>query len=371
MIPYWLLFLVFAAGALWYSSTHVAQPQPAGTMASTPSHLRRSRGPGNRALIAAGLATALMIGLRFEVGTDWNSYDEIFEFISRDDLFRALGRTDVGFALLNWIVGKADQDIWVVNLVCALLFMFGLVRFARHQPNPWLAIAAAVPYLVIGVGMGYSRQAVAIGLSMAGLVAVSKGSFNRFVMWVLLGALFHRTAVILIPIVAIAYSRNRFQAVVVGLVGCLVGYYVLTSSQGLEHFQRVYVSRTYESEGAGIRLAMNLPPALIFLALSRRFTSNEIELRIWRNFAVIAVLSFVAYLFVTSNTALDRMALYIIPLQIFVFARLPNVFSSPTRPSGFLAVAVVAYSALVEFVWLNYSNNAQFWLPYQTYPIGS
>jgi len=369
MFPYWLLFLTFAMGALWFSNARTVVPEAVLIDPAT------ERGPnpdlaGHRLLLVAGVGTALMIGLRFEVGTDWRSYEEIFDSVSRLSLPEAITRIDPAYGLLNWLVAKAGPGIWLVNLLCGLLFMFGLVRFARHQPNPWLAIAVAVPYLVIGVGMGFSRQAVAIGLSMAGLVALSKGSFNRFVFWVLFGALFHRTAVILIPIVAIAYSRNRFQAVAVGFLGCLVGYYVLTSAQGLEHFQRTYVTRTYEAQGAGIRLAMNLPPAILCLAFSHYFTGDPIERRIWLNFAGIAALSFVGYLFISSTAALDRMALYVIPLQIFIFSRIPTAFANNGRSSGLLVVAVIAYSALIEFVWLNYSNNAVNWIPYELYPVG-
>jgi hypothetical protein len=32
-------------------------------------------------------------------------------------------------------------------------------------------------------------------------------------------------------------------------------------------------------------------------------------------------------------------------------------------------VLVVAYCALVEFVWLNFANHAKFWIPYQVYPL--
>ena len=41
-----------------------------------------------------------------------------------------------------------------------MLFWF----FVRRQPMPWLGLLVAIPYLVIVVGMGYSRQAIALGL---------------------------------------------------------------------------------------------------------------------------------------------------------------------------------------------------------------
>ncbi|MGE3977182.1 MAG: hypothetical protein AB7F94_06285 [Nitrospira sp.] len=33
-----------------------------------------------------------------------------------------------------------------------------------------------------------------------------------------------------------------------------------------------------------------------------------------------------------------------------------------------IVVAVVAYYALVQFVWLNYASHSQYWIPYQLMP---
>ncbi len=41
--------------------------------------------------------------------------------------------------------------------------MSGLVQFCRKQPLPWLALAVAAPFIIIVVGMGYTRQSVALG----------------------------------------------------------------------------------------------------------------------------------------------------------------------------------------------------------------
>lgn len=365
MLAYWLLFGLFAAGAVRFATTAAVAAAPGGPR--QPQELNRERGVSLLAI--AALVPALMIGLRYDVGTDWGAYADIFDQIDRRGLAWGFSRIDPAYALVNWLVGAAGIEFWLVNLVCGLLFMFGLVRFARLQPQPWLAVAVAIPYLVIGVGMGYSRQAVAIGLCMAGLAAISKGSFARFTFWVLAGALFHRSAVVLIPIVAIAYSRNRFQTVMIGLVGCVLGYFVLGGGQGLEHFQRGYISYSRESQGAALRLGMNVVPAVIFLIFARRFAGDPNELRIWRVFALIAVASFLVWLILPQTTALDRMALYLIPLQIFVFSRMPTSLGAPSSPSGMLLVAVTAYSALIQFVWLNFSNNARYWLPYQLYPL--
>ena len=102
--------------------------------------------------------------------------------------------------------------------------------------------------------------------------------------------------------------------------------------------------------------------------MSRRFTADETERKIWRNFAIIAILSFILWFRIDSTAPLDRMALYIIPLQIFVLSRIPHAFSGRERSEMFLVVLMIAYSALVQLVWLDFSNNAKNWVPYRLYP---
>jgi hypothetical protein len=64
-----------------------------------------------------------------------------------------------------------------------------------------------------------------------------------------------------------------------------------------------------------------------------------------------------------SSTAVDRLALYVMPLQIAVLSRFPLLFG----PAGTVIVAL--YSLAIEFVWLNFTTHARFWIPYQIYPL--
>ena len=89
--------------------------------------------------------------------------------------------------------------------------MWGTVVFCRDQPNPWLALLAAVPYMLVVVGMGYTRQAVALGFALLGLAALGHGRTRAFVIWIAIGATFHKSAVSLLPIAALAASHNRFM----------------------------------------------------------------------------------------------------------------------------------------------------------------
>jgi len=365
MLPYWFLFAIFAVGTIRSDGigyTRGGNPNAVQTYPGTPELARR----GTPLLAIAALFTAAMIGLRFEVGADWETYLIIYRVVGRLGPIEAMAHWEPGYVLINAVAERLDTGVWLVNLICGLIFMYGIVQFARGQPNPWLAILVGVPYLIIGVAMGYTRQAVAIGCCMAGFAALTRGSFWKMALWVLAGAMFHRTAIVVLPLVLLSYTRSVLQTLLVAVIGGYVGYKLLSANIGT--YQYTYISRVYESQGSGVRLAMNLPPAIIFLLLSQRFQFSKQERELWRNFSLAAVLSFLIWLATSNTVVVDRLALYLIPLQLVVLSRLPNALSNSETPSGEYKALVIFYCFFVQFTWLNFANHAKYWVPYKLYP---
>lgn len=242
------------------------------------------------------------------------------------------------------------------------------MRFCRALLRPWLAMAVSVPYLVIGVAMGYSRQGVALGLAMLGLVALMHRSTLRFVVWVVLGATFHKTAVLLLPIAALAASRNRLLTVAwVGMVS--VAAYGLLLQDSIDTLYSGYIDAGYQSEGALIRLLMNAVPAGILLLWWKRFRFGAGEASLWLWCSIISMVLLVILFISPSSTAVDRIALYMLPLQMVVSSHLPEVFGKPRGRDQELVFGVLLYYATVLFVWLNFANHSQYWLPYRFYPL--
>jgi len=318
-------------------------------------------------LIAGSTLVALMIGLRYEVGGDWGAYIRHFDAMRHLELGDALLMGDPGYTLLNWAVHKLGAEIWAVNITCGLIFAWGLYRLAVSQPNPWLAFAVAVPYLIIVVAMGYSRQGVAIGLLMLGFARLDKGSLLRFVLYTLLAASFHKTALIMLPLIAISVTRNR---VVVGAsIGAfaILGFYLFLQT-AVDEFTTSYVDARLTSEGALIRILMNLVPATIFLIFQKHFRLPDEQRILWRNLSFCAFGAFILLMAIQASTVVDRLALYMIPLQLVVLSRLPTALQRRGSSIGTLTIAVLAYSAAVQFTWLNFAAHASYWLPYKFYP---
>jgi hypothetical protein len=310
---------------------------------------------------------ALMIGLRHEVGGDWFNYLRNFDAASGSTLEEALAKQDPAYALLSWLATYLDLGIYAVNAVCALFFTWGLLVFCREQPRPWLAVVVSVPYLITVVAMGYSRQGVAIGLAMLALVALTNGKTFQFVLWVALAATFHKSAVILVPLAVLGGSKNKFFMLIwVSAATALL--FVLLLQESVDSLTSGYIEAEYQSSGAIIRIAMNALPAALFLLLRKRFNLPLAQRKFW-TWMSLGALAFVALLAISpSSTAVDRVALYWIPLQVYVLSRLPNALGRAEGANVIWVYAVIGYSATVHFVWLLFADHSYAWLPYQFYP---
>lgn len=348
MAAYWTLFGIWAVGAIQFARKHAIR--------------------GDKFLfVVALLLTAGLIGLRFEIGGDWHQYLELYELMYFQPLFEALRVTDPGYAFFNWAGAQVDWGVWFPNLVCALIFCIGLGRLAKDQPNPWLAMLVAVPYLIIVVAMGYTRQAAAIGILCYALVGASERNIIRLIVSAAVAGMFHKTAVLMLLVLLAPVISRRF---LLGAIGTLMFaaffYFFLSSVQ--DRLVTNYVQGSYDSQGAGVRIAMNVVAGAVMLFFRARMGFNPYQKTFWTINALLSVVSAIALYYLESSTGVDRIALFLIPLQIVTFSRLPYALSaSREKALPSLIFVVMAYSFTVQYVWLNYADNAKSWVPYKNY----
>lgn len=347
MTAYWILFGGWALGSIQFAR-------------------RRFQSHERLFYVAAAILTTLMIGLRYFVGGDWGAYIGIYRDIFFQSIGGAMERTDPGYGFLNWVSSRADWGIWFVNLGCAALFMGGLVKLASRQPNPWLAILVAVPYLIIVVAMGYTRQAAAIGVICWAVADASPQRIKRLVFLVALAALFHKTAILFLPILLAPLATRKPLLAIFGAISFAILFTLLLGAATSDELVTNYATSTYDSQGAGIRIAMNVLAATLFIAFRKRMGFDPFIQSFWTICSGLAVVSVGALLALSASAGVDRLSLFLIPLQVVTFSRLPYALSGNARPLPSVLMGVIVYSFAVQFVWLNYADNAGSWLPYRT-----
>ena len=344
MWPYWLMYLFPAMQAIL-----------------APGKLLRHGHRLKVSWIVIGMVFVLLIGFREQVGGDWPNYLRRYYEIAGLNLYDALEKGDPGYMALNWLMMDWGWGIYGVNLVCAVVFVSGLIVFSLQQYKPWLAFAVAVPYLIIVVAMGYTRQSVALGFVFWALAYLEHGHFKRYLLFISAAVLFHKTAVLMIPLGLFLYRKGwLLRLVAVALAG--YGLWDTFVAMDQERLWNTYVEQQMMSEGARIRVFMNTVPSLLLLMYWKRWRVSFPNPMFWLiiAFGSIACIFLVGF----ASTAVDRMALYFTPIQVAVFARLPYLANRQFTPRAVTLMVISGY-ALVLFVWLNFAGHAYAWLPYR------
>ena len=175
--------------------------------------------------------------------------------------------------------------------------------------------------------MGYSRQGVAIGLEFFGLMALERERFLQFIGWIFLASTFHASSLImlLLPLATVRRDFVRWTGLLrlLLLAGAGYGLFQAILGNSLEFYVTNYIDAQYQSDGALIRVLLCLLPGLIFLWKRREFPITAMQRSIYSLMSCMAVAAAIGLTISSSSTAVDRISLHLIPLQIFVGSYIP------------------------------------------------
>jgi uncharacterized membrane protein len=342
MSAYWILFLIPFFGLVMPG--------------------RLSTGTWRLAWFAMATMAALAIGLRHQVGGDWDTYLQIYESASTENLPGVLELIrDPGYAVLNWLSARLGFGIYGVNLACGMLFVTGFGLFASRQPMPWMAWVICIPYVLIVVAMGYTRQGAALGLILWALARLQEGRLWRFALLVALAGLFHMTAVLLMPLAFLVTRKGGWGHMIALMVAFLAAAVALLHSY-YETLLQNYIESEMASEGAAIRVWMNAVPAALMLLMTRKWQRRWPDPGHWRYIAWVSIAA--VFIVGLSSTAVDRAALYMTPVQVYVWSRFPLLFKDSAQRAA-VAIGICLMYAAVLGVWLTMAIHAGYWLPYR------
>lgn len=314
-----------------------------------------------------GLVFVIIVGLRYEMGWDWFNYLGLYQSVEGLNLWDAMGTTDPGYAAVEWIGVQLHLGFWFVNLICAGVFLFGLFTFARRQPDPWLALLISVPYAIIVMGMGYTRQSAAVGMEFLAVLAIMDRRVFMFAGCVLGAALFHKSAIALLPLALLFGTDRPILRFVAGLSLAMAVYALVDRLDQYLSFRALYIDQALASEGTGPRLAVNTVAAAGFLFVRRYIPARPNERLLMTAFALASIVCIpLAFAF---STATDRLVLFLLPIQLFFWGRIETMFSNRVLSTP-LRLGGVAFYGVIQFVWLNYAIHASAWIPYRSVIIG-
>lgn len=348
MFVYWFMVLV---------PTLLAFAQPA----------RRRKALDQFMLTILLVVLFVFLALR-ETGGDYETYTRLFDIVSDDSLDTAVSRVEPIYGFLNWLSAQLGTGIYGVNAICALVFLYCLYRAAVKELHPFFFITLAIPYFVIVVGMGYTRQGVAAALLLLSMVYLRERRPVLACTAIILGSGFHYSvfAALVLPIF-VSTRHHKGAPVMIMRAALAAGFVYLAMyffNSQVDAYTTYYIeSDRYESGGAFLRSIVTASAGAAWFLFARNYKLLYDDNALWRPFALVALLC--VPLSLVASTPVDRVGLYLIPFQLVAFARLPTVFHGG---KSFMVTKMMILSAYLMyfFVWLHLGSYAdELWVPYR------
>lgn len=309
----------------------------------------------------------LFIGFRYQVGPDWLPYKYVHMFIGTKELHEVLSQRDPLSFLVIWISQTIGQNMTISNISAAMILMFGASTLAMRTPNPWLAMVAATPYLIIVFGMSGIRQAMAVGVILFVVSRWNNWSVTGRTAGVLVASLFHTSALAFGLFVLAGSKTKLFVKIPAALVLLTVVYFLSQNSEAYLDAFRVYDDRYLEDPDAILSagslfhiLLIIIPSALAFIyqdKIKHLVLNNKLL-----TYGIFYSVFLLALNFLSSTVA-SRLSLYFYFVPMMVYPALSFTFGAANRNT--VTLVFLVFHFLVLITWMMYANVAFAYLPYQ------
>lgn len=154
----------------------------------------------------------LFSGLRWETGTDWESYKELFDSLELDWTFLLnVYSFDLGYVILNALIKFFTSNYSIFLLIDSIIAISLVYVFLKKKSqNPLISFFVFYNAFFVAQFMGSNRRMISLGAGLFLLYYVYNHNFKKYSIWQLIAFLFHRSSILL----AIAWfvPKKRFSS---------------------------------------------------------------------------------------------------------------------------------------------------------------
>ncbi len=311
------------------------------------------------------LALSLIAGLRaISVGIDSKNYDNWFKMLANGNGNQIYGVEVTFIYICNFFLSLWNNTNFIFFLLAALshgLIIFTLWRNRENLSFRWGVLVYYVMFFAMSLnGM---RQFAAVAIVIYATNFVKEGKYVRFVLAILLGTLFHVTALVgiiyilyEIPFIK-SYERKRKTALIIIL--CVMGSVALLAAGYLLERYSGYFDRLSGSVGIMMLVKMALLALAVFII---GMPTDPKERRTWGMFitfyALGITLNSLSYVFLYAG----RIGLYFYVFEAFFLGWL---FKAKNHSIWVVFLKLIYGLLILYFLFDLLVSNRQGELPYR------
>jgi hypothetical protein len=223
------------------------------------------------------LLFVLQVGLRWQTGTDWDTYLLHFEEINNiSDVYYSITGFEQGYSLFVLLV-KSFWNSYTAFLLIHALVYYAFVFSAFKKLSPYLFISLLVFYATNMGVLGSNRQLIALGLCLYALRYVINKNAIKFSLLIILAFLFHSTAIMFVVYYFLNREIKQIWIYAILIISFIIGKtslpfivfsFVGDNIGGMGSAKVLYYTERYQEDSELYRLGvMGLIKRLLFIGL--------------------------------------------------------------------------------------------------------
>lgn len=169
-------------------------------------------------LSSSAVILTFVSSIRYGIGADYFSYRKIYEQMSQVNIYQLLVSSPVEplYSLLQKIVfllgGNYILFLTVISLFIHAVIMWFIYRFSKL---PWLSVYLYISLQFFAHSMNLLRQSISVCFFMLAYPHLKNRKFLPYCTLLLIGSLFHKSALLMIPFYFILSIRDSKKFVTI------------------------------------------------------------------------------------------------------------------------------------------------------------
>lgn len=323
-------------------------------------------------MILSMLFPIVAAGIRYNVGVDFGSYVVIYNIIENSSFWQNIKTGEVGFVFLNMAsehIFNSPQGVSLFSSIITIGFLYAAIR--DHESKISFSLALFLYFTKLyPFSLNVMRQSIAISIIFYAYKYIVNRDLKKFLIFVAIAALFHTSAIIVIPFYFINGVKQKRSLLikVTGFFLCII--VVLNVNTILEKMGKIDVISKYSvySELISknhISLSSLLSQIIIIFLIIVFWKSlikrdERVELYFW-----LYIFGFILTLAENQIQYAGRIGMYFTILSIILIPYLLKIIKNKVIRNS-IKVVIIAYG-LSLFIFGNYINNVHLIIPFNVF----
>lgn len=313
-----------------------------------------------------------LIGLRNQIGCDWESYVNNFIFNSSLSwgeltISRSQNILDLGYTVISKLISyKFGFSVLIFTI--SILFTVPLFLFCYQIKRTYLSLLISYPYFIVVVGMGPIRQSAAIGCMILSIILLSQYKNNLLFISSIISSLFHVSGMIFISLAFLNFKNSTNKifyriARLIFIVGILllIIYNFEWVFEKLSFYLKLY-PQSSKANSAIVIWLINFFPMALYITNISKFNFSKIFKKVCIFFFSFEIV--MLFVIFVNNIIAYRFILYCFPISIYIASHLPDVKIFKVK-GEYIIYFIMSLSIFSLIFWMKYAKHSYCWLPYQ------